>query len=126
MIKKSNNPEIQIGIVVPCYNEARRLLQEDFLSLPKNVFLLLVDDGSKDNTLDKLKKLETLNKNIQVLSLQKNKGKAEAVRRGVKALLKDKSINIFGYLDADLSTSIEEFLKIAERLGEVCFAFGLE
>ena len=125
MIKKSNNPQIQIGIVVPCYNEARRLLQEDFLSLPQNVFLLLVNDGSTDNTLDKLKKLETLNKNIQVLSLKKNKGKAEAVRMGVKALLKDKSINIFGYLDADLSTSIEEFLKIAERLeGEVCFAFG--
>ena len=82
MIKKSNNPEIQIGIVVPCYNEARRLHQEDFLSLPKNVFLLLVDDGSKDNTLDKLKKLETLNKNIQVLSLQKTKVKLKRLEWG--------------------------------------------
>ena len=60
-----------------------------------------------------------------MLSLQKNKGKAEAVRMGVNALLKTNQLTFFGYLDADLSTSIEEFLKIAERLeGGVCFAFG--
>ena len=70
---KSNRPPTKTGIVIPCYNEAKRLRQKDFLSLPKNVFLLLVDDGSTDNTLDKLKKLEKQNKNIKVLSLNKNK-----------------------------------------------------
>ena len=45
--------------------------QEDFLS--QKCILLLVDDDSKDNTLDKLKKLETLKKNIGAFLTEKQR-----------------------------------------------------
>ena len=58
-----------------------------------------------------------------MLSLQKNKGKAERLEWG-KCFVKTNQLTFLA-MNADLSTSIEEFLKIAERLeGGVCFAFG--
>lgn len=49
-------------IVVPCYNEAGRLRSDDFLSFARDTpetHLLFVNDGSTDDTLRVLNKLQT-------------------------------------------------------------------
>ncbi len=74
-------------LVVPCFNEARRLAVEQFEGFVKvhpDLHLLFVNDGSTDNTLAVLLGLEERDAaHFSVLDQQPNQGKAEAVRRGM-------------------------------------------
>ena len=42
----------KVCIIIPCYNEAKRLDFKSFNSLGEDCFLLFVDDGSTDNTTE--------------------------------------------------------------------------
>ena len=98
-------------IIVPCYNEAKRLNPEAFLSAiekDSSLSFLFVNDGSTDETSHLLKQLKEKNPSqIEVMNLVKNSGKAEAVRRGMIASLEGSFDNI-GYWDADLATPLAE------------------
>jgi len=116
-------------IIVPCYNEANRFPQDQFKRFILNhptVQLILVDDGSSDATLSLLTDLSTsFPKQIATLALLKNKGKAEAVQEGMKLGLQQASCDRFAYLDADLSTSLEECSLLADKINdETGFVFG--
>lgn len=101
------------GVVIPCYQEAKRLPQEEYLSFSRGnpgMFLLFVNDGSNDGTqavLEELKK--QANGNIEVLDLKRNLGKAEAVRLGINHLINSLDLEYVGFLDADLSTPLSEY-----------------
>lgn len=112
-----------VRIVVPCYNEAARLKPEIFLEALKTqpgLSFIFVNDGSSDNTLDCLHELrEKEPARLFVLHLERNSGKAEAVRRGMLQALDD-SCDYLGYWDADLATpldAIPEFRSILDRGG---------
>jgi len=116
-------------IVVPCYNEANRFPQEQFeqfLFKHPNVGLILVDDGSSDNTLALLTGLSAaFPLQVETLALLKNKGKACAVQKGIQLALKQSSCDRFAYLDADLSTSLQECTHLAEKINtNTGFVFG--
>jgi len=117
-------------LVVPCYNEAARLRPDRFLSFVDRVpgvRLLFVNDGSTDATaavLDALR--ERLPDRIAVLGLERNAGKAEAVRRGVLRALDD-GAGFVGYWDADLATPLEAaiaFLRVLRRRPAVEMVMG--
>lgn len=110
-------------IIVPCYNEAKRLKPDEFLlALEKDVSLsfLFVNDGSTDGTAGILNLLKEKNPGrIEVLNLEKNSGKAEAVRRGMLASL-DRRFENVGYWDADLATPLAEiecFCRLLDSAG---------
>jgi len=107
----------KVCIIIPFYNEAKRLNRtafNDFLQKCSNFSLMLVDDGSSDNTASLLKEIEhTVPERIQVLALTKNSGKAEAVRQGILKALAWQSFDILGYMDADLATPLEEAVYLA-------------
>ena len=116
-------------IIVPCYNEANRFPQEQFrqfLSKHPAVELILVDDGSTDNTLTLLSALSAdFPQQVETLGLLKNKGKAGAVQAGMQLALKKTQCDRLAYLDADLSTSLEECTLLAEKINaETSFVFG--
>lgn len=106
---------MKISVVIPAYNEERRLPNTlrtiiDFVSGRKEEFeIIVVDDGSKDNTFHSAKEFGD---SIDVYSLDKNSGKGAAVRKGV---LKATGDLIF-FTDADLSTPIYELDKLLEDL----------
>lgn len=106
-------------IVVPCYNEARRLPAPDFIEFAascRELSVLFVDDGSTDDTLDVLRSLRRKNPaQFRILELPKNGGKAEAVRQGMLAAAALASKYV-GYWDADLATSLDEVPRFAEVL----------
>lgn len=108
----------KVSIIIPCYNEEHRLKKEDLLQLVRsenNVTLILVNDGSTDNTLDLLEEIKQANQqSVTVISYSQNKGKAYAVFKGMEHALYNGNSSFIGYLDADLSTSINEFLKLIE------------
>ena len=74
-------------IVVPCHNESQRLqpaVFRQFVTAHNNIQFLFVNDGSRDNTLAILEGLAASDPlHFQVLDLQPNRGKAEAVRQGI-------------------------------------------
>ena len=116
-------------IIVPCYNEANRFPQEQFkqfLSSHPAVQLILVNDGSSDNTLSLLTALAAaFPQQVETLALLKNQGKAVAVQEGMQLALKQSSCDRFAYLDADLSTSLEECTLLAEKINTATgFVFG--
>ena len=116
-------------VIVPCYNEANRFPEEQFkqfLSSYPKVQLIFVNDGSSDNTLSLLTALAAaFPQQVETLSLLKNQGKAVAVQEGMLHALKQSSSDRFAYLDADLSTSLEECTLLAKKINTATgFVFG--
>lgn len=112
-------------IVVPCWNEERRLPVarfESFLAAEPEVGFVFVDDGSVDGTRQLLHTLEKAAPGrVRVLGLDENQGKAEAVRRGVLEALRAEP-RFVGYWDADLATPLEEipgFRRVLETRPEL-------
>ena len=107
----------RVAIVVPCYNEARRLSRTEFLRLSRmdGVRLIFVDDGSTDRTAGVLDHIcEQSRGRAQCLSLAHNQGKAEAVRQGLIRAL-GSGVPLVGFLDADLSTPVDEYMSLVDR-----------
>ena len=118
---KLSSSIFKIALIIPCFNEADRLNIDEYcksLSKHKVFKIYFIDDGSTDNTFSTIEQLKNKFTNqIEILSLPKNSGKAEAVRLGMlHALKNEKEINLFGFLDADLATSIEELLNLSKIL----------
>jgi glycosyltransferase involved in cell wall biosynthesis len=102
-----------ISIVIPCYNEAARLQAAEFQRLAEGpgVHLQFVDDGSSDRTGDLLRQIAQGRPNISVLTLSPNRGKGEAVRRGLLEAL-GRHPGILGFIDADFSTPVSEVERL--------------
>lgn len=91
---------IRPAIVVPCYNEADRWIPRYWAQLRDfDIDLLFVDDGSSDNTWEKVS-ATCEGVGAQSLRLSANVGKAEAVRMGLRQVLAQ-GAQIVGFLDAD-------------------------
>ena len=118
-----------LNIIVPCYNESDRLPVNkyfDFLKLNKKVKIIFVNDGSTDNTKNLVNKLfNEFPKQIKILSYKINKGKGNAVRDGFLYAVRQNMNGNLAYLDADLSTSLEECKLLSEKINDkVKFVFG--
>lgn len=97
-------------IVVPCYNESKRLNPKAFIDALEddcNLNFLFVDDGSTDNTSNILGYMKNVNPaQVEFVILEKNRGKAEAVRLGILKSIQEK-FDCVGYWDADLATPLD-------------------
>jgi glycosyltransferase involved in cell wall biosynthesis len=105
---------------MPCYNEESRLslpLVETLVS-DGTVTLVLVDDGSTDETATLLRELEASSEGrIFALHLPNNRGKAEAVRTGLQWAI-DCGARQVGYADADFATPPVEILRLLRALDD--------
>jgi len=117
-------------LVVPCFNEEQRLDVEAFRGFSltgQHLEFLFVNDGSTDGTQRILESLRDSNpRRFSVLSLERNSGKAEAVRRGIEAAL-DRDPDFTGFWDADLATPLSEvpgLLGVLESRREIQMVFG--
>ena len=107
-------------IVIPCFNEARRLPAEQVQALGQvpGIRLLLVDDGSTDGTALLLERIcRAIPGKARVLHLDRNRGKAEAVRHGLLEGL-DAGSDFVAYLDADFATPGDEMVRLLALLQE--------
>lgn len=122
-------PVRKTRIVVPCYNEGQRLKPLAFLAALQEdpcLSFLFVNDGSRDDTLDILRSIKSESPaRVDVMSLERNSGKAEAVRRGMLSAMEGRFENV-GYWDADLATplsAMRDFCAVLENR-EVEAVFG--
>ena len=107
------------SIIIPCHNEALRLEPgkfSAFLQQTAGIQLLFVNDGSTDETQQVLEQIrEASPDRVAIVQLKKRSGKGEAVRRGmIESPVLFPSVSVTGYMDADLSVSLEEMLRLFE------------
>jgi len=125
----NNNTSFELVIIIPCFNEEKRLpvaKYTHFLSTNKKVFLCFVNDGSSDKTDEVVLQIKNkFQENIHLLSLDKNLGKAVAVKAGMNYCQQHYNYQKIAYLDADLATSLEECYEISLQIkNEIVVAFG--
>ncbi len=110
----------KLSIIIPCYNEEKRLnLQEiiSFLQSNPDVSIIFVNDGSKDNTIQKSESIiSQFPDRVFLINKNKREGKGEAVRTGLLESMKNPKIEFHGFIDADLSVSLKEFFRLYEIL----------
>jgi len=122
----------KIGLVIPCFNEAKRINLNDFSTFLKShptCSILFVNDGSTDQTKTLLETYCRSQTQANFLDLEKNSGKAEAVRQGALHLSKTSSdLDWIGYWDADLATPLEEvdrfFWYVSSKINQTDFLIG--
>lgn len=122
MVNKKQD-KIKLSVVIPAYNEAERL-PKTLLGLPKflrqqkiSSEIIVVDDGSSDETSHKVAKLDN---SIKVIRHDTNHGKGEAVKTGV---LESKCRHIL-MMDADNSIPIKELKKLWPHRNEYDVVIG--
>ncbi len=102
---------IELSLIIPAYNEEERIAQTldkvlSYLDDERYHWeLIVVDDGSRDRTLDVV---ATYAPRVQCIALVQNRGKGAAVRTGMLAAHGTYRV----FTDADLSTPIEELGKM--------------
>ncbi len=105
--------EHTVSVIVPAYNEERRIratlaaINDYFHGKPMTRQIIVVDDGSNDDTASVVEALKREIDGLSLITYQPNRGKGFAVRQGVK---KSSGAYIL-FADADNSTPIEEFDK---------------
>ena len=111
---------VKLSLVVPCYNEEEnvenffRHVTEGLKNYTDSYELVFVNDGSRDKTEKKLKKLyeENRDRKITVVSFSRNFGKEAAMYAGLSHA-KGEYVTI---IDADLQQDVNYVVEMAEIL----------
>lgn len=110
----------KLSIIVPAYNEEKTLdlfinevnLQTADLPLEQSYFF--INDGSKDNTLEILKRLAASHDNVKYISFSRNFGKEAALLAGLQAADGD----FITVMDADLQDPPEMLNEMYQKILE--------
>lgn len=115
-----------ISIVIPIFNEEAAIgsLEEAFFSFFEKsrleVTVLLVNDGSTDNSLERIKELCSKDVHFRFISFDRNYGLSAAIKAGFDHSKTD----LVGYIDADLQTDPTDFLKFEPFLDSFDLVMG--
>lgn len=111
---------MDISIVVPLFNEEESLQElagwiEKVMKLNNYSYeIIFIDDGSRDRSMEILRKLGADDNNIRTLSFRRNYGKSAALNEGFKVAQGDVVIT----MDADLQDSPEEIPGLYKMIME--------
>lgn len=109
---------IEVTVVVPAYNEERRLPPTlidiiDYFDRKGVAYeVIVIDDGSRDGTAEVVRKFERVRQQVRLIQLPKNYGKGHAVRLGVLNSRGEKVL----FADADGATPIQEFERLEKAI----------
>ena len=118
--------QVELSIVVPAFNEGNSIESalinlNDVCKLEKRSYeIVVIDDGSRDNTLMKALLYAGTNNHVKVLSYDENNGKGYAVKTGYMKSIGD----VVVFADSDLEIDIGVVSKYIEALnrGDIAIA----
>jgi glycosyltransferase involved in cell wall biosynthesis len=120
---------MDLSIVIPMFNEAENVevtlsqVEESLVSFQGTYEIIVVNDGSLDNTLENVEKVAAQNGKVRVVSHSKNIGRGMALRTGFK----ESKGEIVVSIDADLSYDpryILDFLKTLRTEQDIDFVLA--
>lgn len=104
-----------LSIVVPAYNEAEGIIHfhQTLVSATKTIKseIIYVDDGSRDNTVEKLHEISAKNPNVKIVTLARNFGKEIALTAGINQTTGDLILT----LDADGQHPVSMIKSLVDR-----------
>ncbi len=109
----SGDQNPQLSLVIPAYNEERRLpaslvdVKTFFTKMPLSLEVLVIVETSSDKTLEKAREVVKHDPRFTIVDNRVHKGKGFAVKSG---MLKARGEIVF-FMDADLSTPLAEIIK---------------
>ena len=109
-----------LSVIIPAYNEEAniKLLYKEITEacdkLNKSYELILVDDGSKDNTFHIMKELNRVDEKVKVIRLRKNFGQTAALSAGFDHANGDTIIT----MDADLQNDPADIHLLLDKMDE--------
>lgn len=114
---------IILTIVVPAYNEGRTIYRSareiaNKIDIIEGASMLIVNDGSSDETLSEVKKLERVNSKVRVLDLPVNGGYGAAILEGYRYASQYSTHVLF--MDSDLTNSPQDIYKFYRALLDGC------
>lgn len=108
---------MKYSVVIPCYNEEENL--EDLvkkikeLTKRKNVEIVFVENGSKDNSAKKFKSIKEIDgKTMKVVYVKKNQGYGYGLQQGLKVT----TGKYVGWLHADLQVAPKEMIVLMDYI----------
>lgn len=107
-----------ISVVVPIYNdeevieELQRRLRPVMEQITKDYEIILVDDGSRDRSWEKMLKVRRENERIKAVRLSRNFGQQSAIAAGLSLTTKD----LIVLMDSDLQDRPEDILVLIDAL----------
>lgn len=119
--------QYQFTIVVPIYNEEENLnrLEHELIEYSKIAskpcLILLVNDGSKDNSQELIESICTRNENFSFIQFKENRGLSAAIKAGFDHV----ETELTGYIDADLQTYPEDFNLLLEHINDYELVTGV-
>ncbi|TQI71555.1 glycosyl transferase family 2 [Gramella sp. Hel_I_59] len=111
--------EKEIALFIPCYNEEERLNIKAFQLFIKETSVKMdfyfIDDGSLDNTADIISNNLIDKENVQLIKLDRNRGKGNALRVGMlQSLLRN--YEFYAFIDADLDVPLDQVCLLHKEL----------
>ncbi len=112
--------DMYLSVVVPVYNEYENipLLYDEVIKALENIDsweLILVNDGSKDNSMEALKELAAKDPlHVKVIGLRRNFGQTAAIAAGIDHA----SGEIIVLMDADLQNDPSDIPAMLDKLNE--------
>jgi len=112
------NSNVYFSVIIPVYNSEKSLeelysrLSEVFKKLDKTFEVIFVNDGSRDNSLEILRKIKYENEHVIVIDLFRNFGQQNALMCGFQYCSGEYVITI----DDDLQNPPEEIFKLYDKI----------
>jgi dolichyl-phosphate beta-glucosyltransferase len=122
-----NSPPLDLSIVIPAFNEERRLpnaidrVATYLNARPLRAEIIVVDDGSSDATAELVRRYQERYPGLRLVSNDRNRGKGFSVRHGILEATGEIAL----FTDADLSTPIEEADKLLAAVGKQGFDIAI-
>ena len=113
-------PPPELSIIIPAYNEERRLpktlgrIHKYLTARGLRAEVIVVDDGSSDATAAKAEELRSEYPEVRLVTNGRNRGKGFSVRHGMLEARGDVAL----FTDADLSAPIEEADSLLKEIRE--------
>lgn len=111
---------LNISILIPVYNSSRSisnlcsLLNAELLKLNLSFEIILVDDYSKDNSYEIIKKLRKDNEKIKIIKLKRNAGQQNAILCGLRYCNGEYIIT----MDDDMQNPPNQIEKLLDKIKE--------
>lgn len=116
MAKNTTDLGMGCSVVIPCYNEEGNIVEaiERIPAMGKGTEIIVVNDGSKDRTAERVRGLQNKYSNLKLIDYSPNEGKGAAVKKGFDAATQE----IVMILDADMTVVPEELPRFFDPLNK--------
>jgi len=112
--------EVKYSVIIPVFNEEDSVeplfnsLKQSMTSLGEEYEIIFINDGSTDETLNRLNVLKDTSPNLRIVNFEENRGQGKAIEEGFR----NSKGEIILTLDGDLQNDPQDIPKMVAKIDE--------